>query len=237
MSPAFPEVSVQNLIGSWWQTASKPSPARGRLVQTIVPYPDMKPWRAVPQGRGVNPRQHDRADYRLEEFRIGDPVQDVAVLPVAGMPLRTGESFLVRRGKARPAVVVAVEGVLVDPRFKRTAAKWQSNPTLLAAPYYGVASDGTRGGWNPEFVGRIQRAEYCQYVWDLLPIGGSDDGSILRLDHLFPIGADPSNWKLTRFELRGEALSILDEWLAWHLTGSLDPNGALHYARTVFQNL
>jgi hypothetical protein len=100
------------------------------------------------------------------------------------------------------------------------------------APYYGVEADGKRAGWNPEFVSRIQRAEYSQYVWDLLPIPGSDDGSILRLDHLFPVGADPSNWISTDYCLRSDALTYLDEWLSWHLSGSLPDTGMLAFTRS-----
>ena len=78
----------------------------------------------------------------------------------------------------------------MEARFKRTGAKWQHEPTLLLAPYYGSLSDGSRAGWDPEFISRIQRVEYSQYVWDILPIGGSESGSLLRLDHIFPLGAD-----------------------------------------------
>ncbi|HKY21623.1 MAG TPA: hypothetical protein VJM31_10415 [Vicinamibacterales bacterium] len=99
------------------------------------------------------------------------------------------------------------------------------------APYYGVDSDGTRAGWNPEFVKRIQRAEYSQYLWDILPIGGCEDGSILRLDHVLPVGVDPSNWGLTEFKLSDAALALTDEWLTWHVTGGLVTDSALHCAR------
>ena len=233
----FPEASVQNLTKPWWSAADKGTLERGRLVWSVVPYPDMKPLRLVPQGRGEEPRQHERANYRLEEFRTGDPATDESTLPVAGIPLRPGETRLVRRSKMRPAVVLALEGVSVEARFKRTSAKWQHNPALLFAPYYGIESDGSRSGWNPDFVARIQQVEYSQYVWDVLPVGGGSSGSILRLDHIFPIGADPANWILTNFRLSEEALMIIDEWTAWHLTGTMLKDGPLEYARGVFAEL
>ena len=133
---------------------------RGRLLRTLVPYPDMKPYRLVPEGRGDEARQHQRANYRMEEFRIGDPPRNVSALPVAGLPLREGETHLVRRGKIRPVVVVASPGDTIEPRFTRHSASWQHRRALLVAPYYGVQADGTRAGWNPDFVSRIQRAEY-----------------------------------------------------------------------------
>ncbi len=197
----------------------------------------MKPYRLIPEGRGENAKQHSQANYRLEEFRVGDPIKNVGVLPVAGLPLRPGESHVVRRGKTRPAVVLAIEGTKVEATLKVGAASWQHKPAILMAPYYGVDTDGSRGGWKPEFVNRIQRAEYSQYVWDALPIGGTEDGSILRLDHLFPIGADNANWQLTEYRLRDDALLFLDEWLEWHLTGGLDPEGLLAYMRTELAKL
>ena len=77
--------------------------------------------------------------------------------------------------------MVASPGDTIEPRFTRHSASWQHRRALLVAPYYGVQADGTRAGWNPEFVSRIQRAEYSQYVWDRLPEGGLREGSILRL--------------------------------------------------------
>jgi len=197
----------------------------------------MKPFRLVPIGRGDNARQHDSASYRLEEFRTGQPVTNVAPLPVAGLPLRDGETYLVRRGKTRPALVIATSGQPVPQELRAGAAKWQSNPTLLVAPYYGATRDGSRAGWNPEFVQRIQRVEYPQYVWDQLPIGGSDDGSIMRLDQVFPVGADPSNWELTPHRLSAEAMAFIDEWFSWHVTGGLPGGGILEFARTELAKL
>ena len=236
-TPTYPEASVHNLTGNWWETAPGGEITRGRLLRTVVPYPDMKPYRLLPEGRGDDVRQHQRANYRLEEFRVGNPTRNVSTLPVAGLPLRDGETFLVRRGKIRPAVVVAMPGGAIDPTLKRNSASWQYKPAVLMAPYYGVQADGTRAGWNPEFVSRIQRAEYSQYVWDILPEGGLAEGSIMRLDHLFPVGNDPANWMLTGYRLRGDALAILDEWLSWHLSGTLIENGVLNYVRTELINL
>jgi hypothetical protein len=202
-----------------------------------VPYPDMKPFRLVPVGRGDNPRQHDSASYRIEEFRTGEAVSGISTLPVAGVPLRLGENYLVRRGKLRPALVVATGGPSIPRELRAGAPHWQSNPTLLVAPYYGASADGTRGGWKPEFVQRIQRIEYSQYFWDDLPIGGSEVGSILRLDHVFPVGGDPSNWQATPHRVSNEAMSFIDEWLSWHLTGGLASGGVLEFARQEFAKL
>lgn len=218
------------MTGPWWESDERETPDRGRLVWAIVPYPDLKPFRIVPVGRGENPRQHDQADYRIEEFRVGQAIPVVSRLPVAGLPLREGETYLVRRGKMRPCVVVATAGTPVDRTLTRGAAGWQSRSAILLAPCYGADADGARGGWNDEFVARIQKAEYSQYVWDVLPVSGSS-GSILRLDHLFPLGDDPANWRSTKHRLRSDAMKILDEWVEWRITGMLADDGVLNWAR------
>lgn len=237
MIPTFPEASIHNLTGNWWEATPDRSIRRGRLLRAIVPYPDMKPFRLLPEGRGDDAKQHQRANYRVEEFRVGDPPGDVSALPVAGLPLRGGETHVVRRGKTRPVVVVAMPGTPVEESFRRNAASWQHRPAVLVAPYYGVQADGTRAGWNPEFVARIQRAEYSQYVWDILPVDGLPGGSILRLDHLFPIGADPANWVASEYRLRDDALAILDEWLSWHTSGAIVEGGILDFGRAELAKL
>ncbi len=230
MKTAYPDASVQALTGAWWEEDERATPDRGRLVRAITPYPDQKPFRIVPVGRGENPRQHDQARYLIEEFRVGQAMPDVSRLPVAGLPLREGETYLARRGKLRPCVVVATVGTPVERALTRGAAGWQSRPAVLLVPCYGVEAGRARGGWNHEFVARIQRAEYSQYVWDALPVGGSS-GSILRLDHLFPLGSDPANWRSTEHRLGSDAMRILDEWLEWRITGTLAEDGVLNWAR------
>ena len=107
------------------------------------------------------------------------------------------------------------------PRALRTgAARYQTNATLIAAPYYGVDSGGETGGWRPDFVERIRRCEYPQYLWDSLPLGGRKE-SVLRLDHLQPVGRHGSTYELSDFELHEEAMKLMDDYLSWMLLGSL----------------
>ena len=61
--------------------------------------------------------------------------------------------------------------------------------------------------------------------------GGSDEGSILRLDHAFAIGYDLANIMQTGYRLHTEAFGIVDDWFAWYMTGALAREGALAAAR------
>jgi hypothetical protein len=126
---------------------------------------------------------------------------------------------------------------LVPKDLRAGQNRWQSAPTILVAPYYGADPGGSRGGWPAPFVERIRRAEYPQYMWDILPIGSVEQQSILRLDHLMPVGADPANWQMTSYVLGDEARGFLDEWVAWLITGNLSEESALGYARAELGNL
>ena len=223
MIPKYPDESIQSLVApdpSWWVPATK-TPARGSLVWTIIPYPDQKPFRLIPVGRGEDARQHAQAQYQLEEFRVGQTPQQTSVLPVAALPLRSDEEYLVRRSKRRPCLIIASTDVQVDTALARGKKRWQTALTRLVVPYYSANGSTARAGWAPELVGRIRRCEYPQYFWDTLPLAGSLEGSILRFDHTFSIGHDLANVEQTGYQLHQDALGILDEWLAWYVTGTL----------------
>jgi hypothetical protein len=113
---------------------------------------------------------------------------------------------------------------------------WQASAALLAAPYFGADQDGTRAGWPAEFVKRIKRGEYPQYAYDRLPIGGTEE-SILRLDQLQPIGRHHDSYELTEYCLSADAMEIIDSWLVWLFTGTLDPKSLLFDMKTELQNL
>ena len=120
----------------------------------------------------------------------------------------------------------------MDPALTRGMSKYQTAQTVLVAPYYGITGGTKRGGFNREFVDRIRRAEYPEYVWDSLPIGGSTAGSLLMLKQLQPIGRHHNAYELTSYRLGEEALAVIDEWLEWLLTGRLDPEGVIEMFRS-----
>lgn len=227
MPTEYPEDSVQAFVGEWWTKAAGSEIGRGRLIRALVLYPDQKPYRVIPEGRGEDVTDHSRAKLKIEPFSF-DRAPRGEGLPVAGLPLRPGESFLASRGKVRPCVVLSTGGTQVDKHLRLGAAGWQSAGTMLVAPFYGADPDGTRGGWNPEFVKRIRRAEYPQYLWDQLPLPGSTE-SILRLDHVFPVGQDPAAYRLTDFTLSSQAMRMVDDWLDWLFVGMVDSESELAY--------
>ena len=64
----------------------------------------------------------------------------------------------------------------------------------------------------------------------MLPLSGSRE-SVLRLDHLQPIGKHHDAIEFTPHCLTNEALEILDEWLLWLVMGFPDEEGILYEIR------
>ena len=108
---------------------------------------------------------------------------------------------------------------------------WHTNPTILVAPYYSAVKKGV-SKWYEPFVDRIKRCEYPQYLWDTLPVQSSQESSILRLDHIQPIGKDRNSYELTDYTLKKSVIEfLLKEWLNWLLTGEVDAGSDLNEIR------
>src|SRR6185295_5725375 len=168
---SYPNDCPQALYKTWWVKDDHPQLARGRLIWAFLSHTDQQPMALVVEGR-VEATDHSSAFYRVEPLRIGSPPRDPR-LPVAALPLETGDIRIVQRAKRRPAIVLSEGGPEVAPALRVGEARWQTSATILVAPFYGVDRDGTRGGWNPGFVDRIRRCEYPQYMWDQLPLAGA----------------------------------------------------------------
>ncbi len=194
---------------------------------TFVPHMDQQPMILVPEGR-TSPTDHSKANYKIEPFQIKKP-HEHPKLPIAALPSYAGEVRAVYRMKERPVLVVSSEPLEVPKRQRVGGATWQFLPYILVAPYYGAEFSGKTGGWSKDFVERVQKCEYPQYMWDKLPEKAYS--SILRFDHIQPISMDQKAYKCTPFCLGSDALKILDEWVQWLMTGCLQSDGVLDYLR------
>lgn len=101
--------------------------------------------------------------------------------------------------------------------WKETGEKQLSRGSLN----YGVDQDGTRAGYNPPLVERIRHAEYGQFFWDKLPTTDGPKESILRFDHLQPIGTNCNSYELTGYRLSDKAMGLIDDWLTWLIWGGV----------------
>ena len=132
------------------------------------------------------------------------------------MSLPSGEKRFVYRAKKRPVVVISLGGPEVPKSLRPgTKPEWQTAPTMLVAPYYGSERNNLRAGWHGALVERIQRCEYPQYMWEKLPINDPPRESILKLDHIQPLGRHYKSYEVTDYVLCDDALDVLNDWLIW----------------------
>lgn len=187
-----------------------------------MPHVEQIPNRLSPVGRKT-PEIHSSAHFEIEPFHYGKP-RNHQLLPVAALPIYPNEEMLIFRSKRRPLLVVADNSREVDKKLVLGKPRYQTAPTLLVAPYYGRdEGTGNRSGFNDAFVERVRQCEYPQFFWDKLPLGGASE-SIMRFDHIQPVGSHHNTYNLTNFKLNDDALMVLDEWLNWYVYGCLDEN-------------
>lgn len=231
----YPEECAQSFVdGDWWVEADPKEVRRGQLLRAFVPHVSQIPMTLTVVDR-AEARDHSRALHKLGPLRIQDRRQ-ATPLPIAALPLSENEILTVYKAKVRPVVVVSVGGPEVPRHLRLGSVGWQSDPTFIVAPYYGVPANGTRAGWPSAFVERIRRCEYPQYMWDRVPIGSTSE-SILRLDHLQPIGRHYNSYEVHDRALSESALRILDQWLDWHRCGTLDSASALYDIRELLVSM
>ena len=134
------------------------------------------------------------------------------------------------RAKKRPMLVLSGSGSPVEAALRVGAARHQTNPTILAAPYYSCESR-----WNKEFVARIMRCSYSQYMFDILPGHGGRE-SILRFDHVQPIGAHGEAYEPVGFTLADLALDLVEQQFRWFRTGVLAKDELFEIRTTLLED-
>jgi len=221
----FPTDSIQYIVNSWWENCGKSELKRGALIEAFVPHVDQIPNTLVPVGR-KEADVHSKAIIEIAPLRISAP-RSKETLPVAALSLPKDEVWTAYRAKKRPCLVIGTKQPPVDDAFRRDMPKKLTSPTLIVAPYYGADQDGSRAGYNPELVKRFRHAEYPQFMLDYLPIPGPRE-SVLRLDHIQPVGLHYNTYEHSGFCLSDEAVElILDDWLQWLFYGGLPENSLI----------
>lgn len=229
----YPNGSLQQFFDndSWWEKTTENQPSPGRLIWAFVPHVDVLPKSLISTGRAEEEASnHGKATYEITDLRIGNRLQKTA-LPAAILPYYRSECYTVHRSKKRPVLLLGDGGADI-PKKLRSSMKpsWHTSPTILVAPYYGVLKKGF-SKWYEPFVERIKRCEYPQYIWDTLPIASDTESSILRLDHIQPIGKHHNSYELTEYTLKQDVVDLISEWVGWLTTGEVDKDGVLNDIR------
>lgn len=234
MTLSYPDKSIQNMVGDWWEKDDSRDFRRGRLIRAMLPHVVQTPTELVATGR-ADPTNHSKANYELREYRIHQRAHD-RTLPVAGLPEIKSEKRLVFRSKKRPCIIISSGGADLPEEFRKALSKAKTTSTILVAPSYGADQDGTREGFPPALVERIQQCEYRQFFWDRFPVFATTD-SIIRMDHIQPLGRHQDSVEFSEYCLTREALEIIDEWLYWLVKDKLRDGSQVKAYREFFASL
>jgi hypothetical protein len=217
MTLKYPDICPQNLVEPWWEEDTSDSFKSGRLVWAFLPHVDQVPYKVEPVGRD-EPKEHQTGIMSVKRFKIGAPARKKD-LPVAAMPVFDKEMLCIYRTKKRPAIIISKGGAFVEKRLTKGKLENRTNRTVLLAPSYSV-----QGSFNEKFCERVRRCEYPQFMWDDLPIGGTEKGSIIRFDHLQPVGRSKNTVKFTKYCLSEKAMTFIVNWVDWLISGYMDEN-------------
>ena len=232
----YPDDSIQTFAEPWWIKDESCEIERGRLIWAFLPHVDQNPMLLIPEDRGQDPTDHSHPIFRIAAMDIGRP-QLPPNLPVASLPNFHAEKRTVYRAKKRPALIISTGGDAIEKRLVTGGGRSLKNHTVLVAPYYGADQDGSRAGFKPEFLDRIRHGHYPQFIWDALPLSSKTKDSILRLDHLQPLGRDKKTIECTQWKLSSEAMVIVYDWISWLLGDGPEPGGELKDARELVHEL
>lgn len=224
MIPTYPEDCPQSLTpcDEWWVQHNTQELESGCLLWTFVPHVDQIPMALVAQGRSKS-TNHDLADCEIIPAN-SDRIFQRSRLPVASLPCYPNEVRTVYRSKKRPALLIILPGADIPRSMMASKPRSLTRPTAVVAPYYGRDEEtGRRSGFPQAFVDRVRCCEYPRFVWDKLPIEGSEE-SILRLDHLLPMSTNHVAYEKTEWKLSDEAFHIIMEWFEWYYTGAIPEN-------------
>jgi len=235
----YPDDCIQSAIADpsrWWVKQSDSQICKGSLIHAFVPYIDETPYTFEPVGR-TDPRSHTTAEIKVAPLAVNQPLKQTQ-LPVAAMTLHHGEIWAAYKAKRRPCLVLGSVSVpAVDKSLMRGKPNRSTAPTMLIAPYYGATDDGSRAGYTSAFVERVRHCEYPQFMWDSLPIPGGTAESIMRIDHLQPIGRHYKSYNLLGYKLSEEALTVIDEIITWYLWGGVPKNGTIASYRELIEEV
>lgn len=233
----FPEYCVQSIIypeSDWWVVNKEKKICRGALVWAVAHHVDQVPFMFVPVGR-KEADLHNSAVVSVEPLKVGKPLKQLE-LPVAAMPRYENEVWAAYRAKRRPCLVLGSELQTVEEKLINGKPKTSVALTILVAPYYGIDEKAERAGYSEAFIERVRHCSYPQFLWDKLP-GSKVNESILRLDHIHPLGTHYMSYDVWDYKLSDDALLILDELINWVIWGGVQQGSLLLEYRKQIEQL
>jgi hypothetical protein len=141
----FPDNCIQNLLLPWWESKTPAKRECWRLAWAYVRHV-IDPYEVIVESR-VESRLHDSAMLTIRKFRSQAEIKTMpANLPVAGIPVYSGERLTLNRGKVRPVLIIATPGTQIEQSVRVGFPKGHYAPTYIVAPFYTASSSGTQAG-------------------------------------------------------------------------------------------
>ncbi len=160
-------------------------------------------------------------DVRLgiaSDFNVTTAGQDAfrRSLPYSSPPLKTNEEFIAIKAKPRPVILIQPpDPSLLEVKKVGYAGKVVRHLCPVAV-VYSAEDDAGNSKFDLEFIERIRRLEYRQFLF--LPKGGPlTVDSIARLDELQSIAIN--QLEATKFSLSREVCDVLRSQVSYFFTG------------------
>ena len=74
-------------------------------------------------------------------------------------------------------------------------------------------------------------------MWDDLPIGGTEKGSLIRFDHIQQVGRSKKSIQFTKYCLNEKAMTFVMDWINWLLSGYMDAESDFCETRSFLMEL
>lgn len=215
----YPSDSIQGLLEEpWWENTENNSIERGTLVKAVLPHIDQVPYTLHSEGRH-EATVHNKAIVKIKPLDIKKPKKR-SDLPVAALRLGDSEVWAAYRAKKRPCLVWGTTREGVDESLIRGTPKRNTAPTILVFPFYGIYQDGQRAGYSEIFIERVLHLMCPQFYWDILLISNVSE-SLMRFEHMQPVGSHHNSFVNTGFKLTDFALSVVEEIFQYYLDDTL----------------
>ncbi|MGH9841076.1 MAG: hypothetical protein ACREEM_20155 [Blastocatellia bacterium] len=165
------------------------------LTHAYYPHENLELWRPIPDAS-------EPTKTIATKFHIVSSAPDKfkKSLPLGAPPLETNEEFLVIRAKIRPVVLIRPE-IPLPPEINKGFRGKLARKRCLIAQVYSLKDTKTGvAKFSPDFVARMRKLEFPQFLFFPQKAGILEVDSFLRLDEcqsVFTKHLDPLQFALS----------------------------------------
>jgi len=162
-------------------------------THAYYPHENLELWRPI-----SDPSEPTKTIAREFQIVSSAPDKFSRSLPLGAPPLKTNEEFLVIRAKVRPVVLIFPE-IPISLNTEKEQRKVVRKRCLVAQVFSLKDTNTRQPKFSQEFVDRVRRLEYPQFMFLPEKSGLLEVDSLLRLDEcqsVFTKHLQPYQWAL-----------------------------------------